>query len=316
MPFLSVMIPYWGIYGQTKTAFQLQGCQMDVNLGSIKLPVSTMNIFNNVAILMFVPFFERYFYPLLKRRGYELSMLSKIGIGFAFAVIAMICAAVIETYRRAYVHVEGDYYNESARDNISPCKNLDDFNPYEYQRWYVGGSDVDQPRYCDHICDTVVNGTLSLSCIDCDDIPQMSSMSILWQVPLFILIGLSEIFASITSLEFFYSQAPTDMRSVSQASNLFTNAMGSWLTIPLTLIVNSNENDMWIPSDLNSGHLDYYFFLLSCIMFIAYLAFLYISNGYIYVQPESFDAIKQEISNSLPENNDEYVFSPMVNKRP
>jgi POT family proton-dependent oligopeptide transporter len=56
-------------------------------------------------------------------------------------------------------------------------------------------------------------------------------MSILWQIPLFILIGVSEIFASITSLEFFYSQAPADMRSVSQASNLFTNAMGSWLTM-------------------------------------------------------------------------------------
>lgn len=29
VPFLAVMIPYWGTYGQTKTAFQIQGCQMD-----------------------------------------------------------------------------------------------------------------------------------------------------------------------------------------------------------------------------------------------------------------------------------------------
>ena len=108
-------------------------------------------------------------------------------------------------------------------------------------------------------------------------------MSILWQVPLFILIGISEIFTSITSLEFFYSQAPNEMRSVSQASNLFTNAMGSWLTIPLTLLVNANSNNKWIPSDLNNGHLDWYFYLLASIMTLAFMGFVYISYGYVYV---------------------------------
>jgi peptide/histidine transporter 3/4 len=37
VPFLLVMIPFWGIYGQTKTAFQLQACQMDVNLGDLTM---------------------------------------------------------------------------------------------------------------------------------------------------------------------------------------------------------------------------------------------------------------------------------------
>ena len=154
VPFLSVMIPYWGIYGQTKTAFQIQACQMDVNLSSLKLPVSTMNIFNNVAILILVPAFERYLYPALKRNGRELSMLQKIGIGFLCAVVAMLCAAVIEYYRREYVHVEGNYYNDAARDNISPCRDIDDYNPYEYQQWYAGKSDT-EPSNCNKICNDV-----------------------------------------------------------------------------------------------------------------------------------------------------------------
>ncbi len=52
------MIPYWGIYGQTKTAFQIQGCQMDVKYGNFELPISAMNMFNNVAILALVPLFD------------------------------------------------------------------------------------------------------------------------------------------------------------------------------------------------------------------------------------------------------------------
>jgi solute carrier family 15 (peptide/histidine transporter), member 3/4 len=77
----------------------------------------------------------------------------------------------------------------------------------------------------------------------------------------------AEILASITSLEFFYSQAPTSMRSVSQALNLFTNALGSWLTIPLLILVNSGLfGEEWVPENLDDGHLSRYFFLLAGLM--------------------------------------------------
>ena len=59
VPFLLIMIPYWGIYGQTKTAFQIQGCQMDSDLNGFQLPISAMNMFNNVAILALVPLFDQ-----------------------------------------------------------------------------------------------------------------------------------------------------------------------------------------------------------------------------------------------------------------
>ena len=31
--------------------------------------------------------------------------------------------------------VLGGYDDVSARDNITPCQNIDDFNPYNYQDW-------------------------------------------------------------------------------------------------------------------------------------------------------------------------------------
>ena len=82
IPWLAMMICFWGIYGQTKTAFQLQGCSMDVTVsGSLELPVTFMNVFNTLSILVLVPLFETHLYPWLKTRyGYEPPMLDKIGM--------------------------------------------------------------------------------------------------------------------------------------------------------------------------------------------------------------------------------------------
>eukprot|EP00604_Paraphysomonas_vestita_P001050 CAMPEP_0174822468 /NCGR_PEP_ID=MMETSP1107-20130205/15903_1 /TAXON_ID=36770 /ORGANISM="Paraphysomonas vestita, Strain GFlagA" /LENGTH=222 /DNA_ID=CAMNT_0016041413 /DNA_START=1139 /DNA_END=1804 /DNA_ORIENTATION=- len=201
----------------------------------------------------------------------------------------MVVAALVEYYRMSQKADPGDYYDKDARDNITPCKNIDDYDPYEYQKWKAGKGDVDEPANCHQIngCDLYYDeGSytyLNLTCIKCDEIPQMSHVSVFWQIPQYFLVGISEIFASITSLEFFYSQAPTSMRSVSQALNLFTTALGSWLMIPLVLIVNSGAfGDEWIPENLDDGHLANYFFLLAGIMAINQLVFYRISSGYQY----------------------------------
>ena len=192
---------------------------------------------------------------------------------------------------------------------ICICRNIDNYSPYEYQSW-AAGSTSSQPSNCHQTCTDIdpITNLLLLTCISCDIIPQMSAMSILWQVPQFVLIGLSEIFAAITSLEFFYSQAPSSMRSVSQASNLFTNALGSWLTIPLTLLVNINHNDPWVTSNVNEGHLDYYFYLLAALMFMALTAFYFISRDFKYVSHETLEALA---FTAHSDNNNSSVYSPI-----
>lgn len=41
----------------------------------------------------------------------------------------------------------------------------------------------------------------------------------------------------MTSLEFFYAEAPSNMRGVSAGLNLLTTALGSWITVPLLGLV-------------------------------------------------------------------------------
>ena len=65
---------------------------------------------------------------------------------------------------------------------------------------------------------------------------------------IYLLIGTSEVFASITSLEFFAGQAPESMRSVLYSLNIFTAGMGSLLSALLVVIVDS-WTPQWIPND-------------------------------------------------------------------
>jgi hypothetical protein len=242
-PFLLVMIPFWGIYNQTSTAFQNQGCQMNLLVGSLEIPVSALNIFDNISILMLVPVFDGYVYPKLKEKGYPLTMLVKmgknhcfflsifsllvalilcvtvpshfvtfsssscliaascfllcfssarfcyiIGWGFVFAILAMVVAAIVEICRLKYAGEPGNYYDLNARDNITPCQNIDDYNPYLYQDYLAGVGNVDsKPSNCYTTCSSYYDGPnnvqyLNLTCIDCDNIPQMSHMSVFWQV--------------------------------------------------------------------------------------------------------------------------------------
>ncbi|KAF8964719.1 peptide transporter ptr2 [Entomortierella lignicola] len=66
-------------------------------------------------------------------------------------------------------------------------------------------------------------------CTLCDPNQTPNNVSIGWQVPSYFFIAISEIFASITGLEFAFTNAPSTMKSVVMALFLFTNCIGALL---------------------------------------------------------------------------------------
>ena len=118
----------------------------------------------------------------------------------------------------------------------------------------------------------------------CDDNIYVSDMSILWQIPQFILIGIGDALASVSGLEFFNSQAPKHMKSFIMALFLVAHGIGSFMIGLCVVLANSDSDNKWITNDLNHGHLDWYLFAVGLGMFVVCLCTIVSAIKYHYVR--------------------------------
>ncbi|KAL5018748.1 hypothetical protein ScPMuIL_004470 [Solemya velum] len=117
-----------------------------------------------------------------------------------------------------------------------------------------------------------------------------SSMSVFWQVPQFALVGASEVFASITGLEFAFSQAPEVMQGLVMGMFLMTNGLGNYVSIAVIAIVKAaTESDPWFPDEMNNGKTEYLFFLLGGLMFLNFICFIPVAKCYKYKKSQERD---------------------------
>eukprot|EP00854_Cymbomonas_tetramitiformis_P017247 gene17247-20520_t len=85
----------------------------------VKLVVRLMPVFfTQIIIIVLVPIFDGFVYPMLERSGYRLTPLRKIGWGMLFAVFSMLCAAAVE-YRRLQVYHEGHTLDSDSSHKTS-----------------------------------------------------------------------------------------------------------------------------------------------------------------------------------------------------
>uniref|UniRef100_A0A0D9WUH4 Uncharacterized protein n=1 Tax=Leersia perrieri TaxID=77586 RepID=A0A0D9WUH4_9ORYZ len=104
------LLPVWAsgivmsaVYSQMSTMFVLQGNTLDPHIGnSFKIPSASLSIFDTLAVIAWVPLYDRLIVPAARRftgrpRGF--TQLQRMGIGLAISVFSMVAAGVLEVVR-------------------------------------------------------------------------------------------------------------------------------------------------------------------------------------------------------------------------
>ncbi|XP_053384813.1 solute carrier family 15 member 4-like [Mercenaria mercenaria] len=118
---------------------------------------------------------------------------------------------------------------------------------------------------------------------------QASHLSMFAQIPEFAFIGSSEVFASISGLEFAYTQAPQFMQGLIMGLFLMTSGIGSYLASAIVAIVGlwrKDDASDWFPKEPNHGHLEYMLFMLAVLTGISFFVFVFVAKQYKYKMPE------------------------------
>lgn len=109
-----------------------------------------------------------------------------------------------------------------------------------------------------------------------------NDVHIAWQIPQYVLITAGEVMFSITGLEFSYSQAPGNMKSVLQAGWLLTVAFGNVIVL---IVAEGAGLEQWIE-----------FLLFASLLLGVCIIFSIMASFYTYVKPEDLDKIFLEDS--------------------
>ncbi|XP_076434587.1 solute carrier family 15 member 4-like [Babylonia areolata] len=128
-----------------------------------------------------------------------------------------------------------------------------------------------------------------------DTIYHAADMSVLWQIPQYMLIGLSEVFTSVAGLQFAVSIAPRSMKGIIMGLFYLFSGIGSFLGTAIVAGLSSTK--VWFHSRdfgniscricrkeggrltvTESCHLDYYFYLLAGIEVVGAALFLVVAS--------------------------------------
>ncbi|GMI75840.1 NRT1/ PTR family 7.3, nitrate transporter 1.5 [Hibiscus trionum] len=117
-----------------------------------------------------------------------------------------------------------------------------------------------------------------------------SGLTIFWQIPQYVLVGVSEAFVYVAQMEFFAAQTPDGLQSLGIGLSMCSSAMGSYIcSMILTAVMavtSKNGKPGWVPPDLNAGHLDRYFLLLAALSALNLVLFVTCAKRY---NPISFE---------------------------
>ncbi|OAE34743.1 hypothetical protein AXG93_2528s1080 [Marchantia polymorpha subsp. ruderalis] len=110
--------------------------------------------------------------------------------------------------------------------------------------------------------------------------------SIFWLLPQYLVFGLADLFAFTGSLEFFYTQAPDSMRSLSSALSFGSMSFGFFFSTILVELVNKitahGSQPGWIAEQINHSKLYNFYWLLAGLSVVNFLVYVKCAQWFQY----------------------------------
>ncbi|XP_074282258.1 protein NRT1/ PTR FAMILY 5.2-like [Silene latifolia] len=117
-------------------------------------------------------------------------------------------------------------------------------------------------------------------------------------LPQFVLMGAADAFLEVAKIEFFYDQAPDQMKSVGTSYSTTAvgigNFLSSFLLSTVSHITEQHGRHGWILNNLNASHLDYYYGFFTVLNVVNFVFFLIVARSYVY-KVEVFDIVELEV---------------------
>lgn len=118
-----------------------------------------------------------------------------------------------------------------------------------------------------------------------NDGKEMSSLSIFWLIPQYMLLGIAEAFVYVAQMNFFTSQTPDGLESLGMGLSMFSSALGCYvgnffLTVVNKITSSGQGQHGWVSPNLNDGHLDRFFFLTAFLIAIDLIVYVVCAKRY------------------------------------
>lgn len=109
-------------------------------------------------------------------------------------------------------------------------------------------------------------------------------MSAMWLVPQYVVLVVAEAAHSVGHIAFFYSLLPKSLSSIASAMSTIGTAVSclaaNLLVRRVDWLSGTGGKTSWLSSNINRGHLDYYFWLLTFLSLLNFLYFLAVCRFY------------------------------------
>ncbi|CAA2971734.1 NRT1 PTR FAMILY -like [Olea europaea subsp. europaea] len=131
------------------------------------------------------------------------------------------------------------------------------------------------------------------------------NMTAMWIVPQYCLSGLGEAFNAIGQIEYYYSQFPNNMASIAVALFALGMAVANLIASLIVKIVDDcskkGGKESWVSTNLNKGHYDYYWWILT--MLSVGNVFYYIIISYFYGNFEEEKVWNEDDDENIKDGN-------------